>query len=123
MKMKKKFIIMATLGMTSCSDMPYKEQSPIIEQSNKIDLKEYSFSGMVELGTPVNGATIEAYQFSGLSKGEKVGEAVSNRDGTFNLNCSTGYDGPLLLISKGGTYRDITTGETIAFKPNQELSS
>jgi hypothetical protein len=78
---------------------------------------------MVELGTPVNGATVEAYQFSGLSKGEKVGEAVSNRDGTFSLSFKTGFDGPLLLLAKGGTYRDLATGEVVALKPAQELTS
>ena len=86
--------VVVVFSMFGCSDTSYKEHG-------ETKLSQYAFTGMVELGTPVDGATILAYQFHRLQKGEKVAEAVSNRDGTFNLNPATGYNGPLLLTATG----------------------
>ena len=102
-----------------CNDIPY--QDPIMVQ--QLAKSEYGFSGIVELGTPISGATIGAHKFSGLHKGEKIGETISNRDGTFVLKLKTEYEGPLLLTTSGGLYRDLATGEMVAIKPSQELRS
>ena len=91
-------VFVVVFSVLGCSDTPYKEQG-------EKKFSKYAFTGMVELGVPVNGATVEAYKFSGLKKGDKIAEAVSNRDGTFGLNLETDYDGPLLLTTKGGVYR------------------
>lgn len=115
--MKKiKLTVVVVFSIFGCSDTPYKERS-------ETKFSQYAFTGMVDLGSPVNGTTVEAYQFSGLKPGEKIAEAVSNRDGTFSLNLQTDYDGPLLLMAKGGVYRDLATGEDVALKPGQQLTS
>jgi hypothetical protein len=116
---KRKLIFLPLLCFIGCKDNPYKEtiEAPLSEQA------AYNFSGMVELGTPVTGATITAHRFSGLSRGRKIAEAISNRDGTFDLSFKTDYEGPLLLAASGGLFRDLVTGEMIALKPAQELSS
>ncbi len=107
------------LAFVGCKDSPYQE--PVVipppEQT------AYSFSGVVELGTPVTGATIVAHKFTGLTKGDKIGEAISNRDGSFDLSFRSDYDGPLLLTAGGGLYRDLVSGEMTALKPSQELRS
>lgn len=100
----------------ACKDNPYRE--PV-----EPERASYSFNGVVELGTPVTGATVAAHKFSELKRGEKIGEAVSNRDGSFDLNLQTDYQGPLLLVASGGLFRDLATGETTALKPSQELQS
>lgn len=114
--MKTRLGLVVVLSVLGCTDTLFKEQG-------EAKFSHYAFTGMVELGAPVNGATVEAYKFSGLKKGDKIAEAVSNRDGTFSLNLETDYDGPLLLIAQGGVYRDLATGEVVALKPSQELSS
>lgn len=114
--MKTRLGLVVVLSVLGCNDTLYKEQG-------EAKFSHYAFTGMVELGAPVNGATVEAYKFSGLKKGDKIAEAVSNRDGTFSLNLETDYDGPLLLIAQGGVYPDLATGEVVALKPGQELSS
>lgn len=104
------------LFLAGCKDNPYHKPIEAVK-------KDYAFNGIVELGTPVSGAAIHAYEFAGLSKGDKIGEAISNRDETFDLKIMTSYDGPLLLTASGGLYRDLATGEMTALKPSQELSS
>ncbi len=61
-----------------CQDIPY--QDPIMVK--QLAKSEYAFSGIAELGTPISGATIAAHKFSGLKKGDKIGETISNRDAT-----------------------------------------
>jgi hypothetical protein len=116
-----KNIVLLSLGvfLASCKDNPYRE--PVVVQP--LAKSEYGFNGIVELGTPISGATVSAYQFSKLRHGEKIGEVISGPDGTFNLNLKTNYDGPILLAATGGLYRDLITGETVALKPEQELRS
>jgi hypothetical protein len=75
------------------------------------------------LGRSISGATVAVHRFSGLNKGDKIAESLSNRDGTFNLKFETDYEGPLLLTASGGLYRDLATGEITALKPGQELRS
>lgn len=105
--------------IVGCKDMPYQERV----ETSPPEQTAYDFSGIVELGTPVSGATIAVHTFSNLTKGAKVAETLSNRDGTYRLSFKTDYDGPLLLTSTGGLYRDLVTGENSALKPAQELRS
>ena len=105
--------------LAGCKDNPYRE--PVIEAP--LALSEYNFDGMIELGTPVSGANITAYQFKGLVKGEKLAEVISSPKGSYSLKIKTPYDGPLLLVASGGLYRDLITGEMVAIKPGQELRS
>jgi hypothetical protein len=101
------WLTLAMLLITGCKDKPYKERK------NREQIP-YGFSGVVELGAPVSGATIAAHSFSGLIKGEKIAETVSNRDGSFEFRFKTDYEGPLLLTANGGLYRDLASGNTIA---------
>lgn len=82
----------------------------------------YNFSGTADLGTPLSGAAVSAFTFSGLQKGEKIGEAISSRDGSFDLNLNTDYDGPVLLATSGGVYRDLATNENMAIKQNKNFA-
>lgn len=41
----------------------------------------------------------------------------------FDTNFKTEYKGPLLIITSGGLYNDLATGEMTAIKPSQELRS
>lgn len=107
-------ILLPIIFSMGCKDIPYGEQSKE---------KNYSFSGIVELGTPVSGTTVSAYEFSKLKQGKKIGDAMSSPDGTFVLNLNTNYEGPLLLTAEGGLYRDLATGEKTALKPSQQLQS
>lgn len=114
--MNQRQLIISLLFLAGCKDNPYRDSV----QAEKAD---YAFSGIVELGTPISGATVVAHKFSSLHRGDKIGEAVSNRDGTFDLNLKTEYEGPVMLTATGGVYSDLATGEMTAFKPSQELRS
>jgi hypothetical protein len=116
-----KYVLIFSLWifLIGCKDNPYHEPT-VAAPLAKLD---YGFNGIVELGTPISGATVSAYKFSKLSRGEKISEVISGPDGSFNLKLKTDYDGPILLASTGGLYHDLTTGETIALKPEQELRS
>jgi hypothetical protein len=116
--MKKVFFWLAFLWLLGCAEKPFK----LNEQSN-VKLPSHKFNGMVELGRPVSGAQVDAYKFSGLTRGEKVAEASNNPDGAFELDIKTDYDGPLLLVATGGMYQDPATDEMVAIKPGQELCS
>lgn len=84
-------VFMPLLCFMSCKDNPYQapheasQQEPAVyfnavaERGTPSDA--YSFSGTVELGTPISGATIAVHKFSELKIGDKIAEAVSNRDG------------------------------------------
>ena len=111
--------ILPVVFFLSCKDTPYEETKPVQETEKA----SYEFNGVVEVGTPISGATVTAYQFSGLKKGEKIAEALTNRDGTYKLSFKSDYNGPLLLASNGGIYRDLVNGENVAVKPSQELRS
>jgi hypothetical protein len=109
-------IVVLSIFVLGCNDKPYKEH---------VDRQKatYNFSGIADVGTPLSGATVSAFAFSGLQKGEKIGETISSRDGSFDLNLNTDYEGPILLSTSGGVYRDLATNETLAIKPEQELRS
>lgn len=114
--LKKLPAILLVSFLVGCQDKPYTDPAPL-------KLEEYNFNGITEVGTPISGATVSAYKFSKLTKGEKIGETVSGPDGSYNLKLRTDYDGPVLLAAHGGIYRDLTKNETIALKPDQELRS
>lgn len=111
-----RFILLSLLSLSfmGCKDKLYPDPKEKVQ---------YNFSGVVELGAPVANAKVEAYSFLELKKGEKLAEAQSAIDGSFALNLYTEYEGPLLLVSTGGTYRDLVTGQTVAIKPDDELNS
>ena len=70
MKRHATVLLLFALG---CKDSPYQEH---IERE-KIN---YKFTGTADLGSPLSGANVTAYMFSGLQKGEKLAEAISNRE-------------------------------------------
>lgn len=109
-------IVVFSLFALACSDKPYREH---VERQKAT----YKFSGTADIGTSLSNATVSAFTFSDLHKGEKLGEAISNRDGSFDLNLNTDYEGPILLTTSGGVYRDLATSENMAIKPEQELRS
>jgi hypothetical protein len=111
-----KHIVVITVFLVSCSDKPYQQH---VEKEKAT----YKFSGTADLGTALSGATVTAYAFSGLQKGEKLAETISGREGDFELDFATDHDGPILLTTSGGVYRDLATNETLAIKPEQELRS
>ncbi len=118
--MNKHILLAASLVFeVGCKDSPYQDPIHVIAS----EPASYAFTGMVELGTPITNATITAYEFSGLTKGERIGETISNLDGSFELPLKTNYDGSLLLTASGGSYRDLTSGEIVAMKPSQSLKS
>jgi len=108
--------LLLALCLIGCNEKPYREPT-------KPQEAEYSFSGITDIGTPISGATVSAYKFSKLTQGEKISEAITALDGSFNLQIKTDYDGPVLLKTAGGLYRDLVRNETIALKPDQELKS
>lgn len=112
----KKITFLILCFLTACKDVLYEEK-PVQKMS------EYDFSGRAELGTPLSGANVLAFKFDHLKRGEKIGETVTQPDGTFKFKLATDYDGPVLLVANGGTYRDLTTKDMVALKPNQELTS
>jgi hypothetical protein len=118
-KMGRFWLLSSLLFLFGCKDKPYiiPMEGPAAQQG------EYFFSGTAELGTPLSGATVCAYKFSGLQRGEKLTEVITGPDGTYDLKIITEYDGPVLLAASGGTYRDLATKETVALKPSQELTS
>lgn len=110
------FVLLMGIFLIGCEDRPYQITEPVSKS-------EYVFDGIVELGTPLSGTTVSAYKFSNLRRGEKIAEAISGTDGTFNLKLKTEYNGPILLTATGGLYRDLITSETVALKPGQKLHS
>lgn len=111
------YVIISVLCLIQgCKDKPYQEPGPLLQT-------DYKFSGLVEMGTPLAGAKVSAHKFKGLKRGDSVGEVITSPDGSYVLTIKTDYDGPLLLVAKGGTYRDLATKETVALKPEQELTS
>jgi hypothetical protein len=63
---------------------------------------------------PVVGATINAYSFTstGVESTSPIATAITNADGGYTLTLPTGFMGPVLLTSIGGTYKDDATGNT-----------
>ena len=63
---------------------------------------------------PVVGATINAYSFSstGVLSTTAIATTITNADGGYTLTLPTGFSGPVLLKSIGGTYKDDATGAT-----------
>lgn len=116
MMIKRVGAILILCALSACEDKPY--QDDVQAQKNT-----YNFTGNVELGSAVYGSDVTAYQFNGLKRGELLGKATGDRNGQYQLNIETSYKGPVLLVSSGGLYRDLFTGETVALKPEQELKS
>lgn len=114
-------IIFMLLCVIGCKESPYQERHKPADAPTAA--RTYNFKGIVELGTPVTGASVSALKFSELKRGEKLGEALSDNNGNFDLKIESDYDGPLLLVAKGGVYKDIATGETTSIKSEQELVS
>ena len=71
-------VLSLALFLLGCNEKPYKEPT-------KAQEAEYHFSGITEIGAPISGATVSAYKFSKLSQGEKISEAISGPDGSFDL--------------------------------------
>lgn len=126
-----KLSLLLLMGLMACEDKPYnrpQEQGSaeaLVSEPGVVAPRpaSYNFIGTVELGVPVSGAIVSAYKFPGPDREEKIKDTLSNPDGTFELGVETDYNGPILLTARGGTYKDLATGEMIAIRPEQELSS
>jgi hypothetical protein len=64
---------------------------------------------------PVGGAAIAAYSISstGVVSSAPIASTVSNADGSYSLTLPSGFSGPVLITSLGGTYKDDVTGQTV----------
>jgi len=64
---------------------------------------------------PIGGATINAYSISstGVVSSAPIASTVSNTDGSYSLTLPSGFSGPVLITSLGGTYKDDVTGQTV----------
>jgi sugar lactone lactonase YvrE len=63
---------------------------------------------------PVVGATIDAYSVSsvGVVGTTAIASTVTDPNGNYSLTLPSGFSGPLLITSLGGTYVDDATGQT-----------
>lgn len=72
-------------------------------------------SGAIEgtvFAAPVSGATVRAYAFHDGRRGELLGEAQTDASGRFAVAIKT-QDGPVLLETSGGVYREEASGREI----------
>ena len=119
--MKHRLIFWLVMYLLGCKDKPYQET--LLKEEIQADQPTHNIQGVVEVGIPVAGASVAAYSFSGLRRGEKMAETTSDDKGVFNLAIKNNYQGPLLLVASGGSYRDLMTEEIVFIKPEQELRS
>lgn len=129
----KKLSLIMLMLIGGCEDKIYDEavQSEIQDTATAIPIavettqliSAQNFSGVVEVGVPISGAAVSVYKFNERVKGEKIGDAVSNTDGSYTISLSGDPEEPLLLVARGGIYRDLSTKENISLRPEQELRS
>ena len=68
---------------------------------------------------PVVGATINAYSISstGVVGTTPIASTITKADGSYALTLPSGFSGPVLITSLGGTYTDDVTGQTVQAGP------
>lgn len=84
-----------------------------------------TISGTIEVGAPVGGATVEAFELQDDgSTGASLGTDSSVlEDGAFQIQNASSYAGPILVMATGGSFVDVASGQTLAVNNGQALSA
>lgn len=82
--------------------------------SSSSDSSSSSVSGVASKG-PLSGSEITFYKITNEGKpGEKLGSTTTDLSGNYKIDLA--YSGPVLVIAKGGKYKDEATGEKVELK-------
>lgn len=79
-------------------------------------------SGVVEVGAPVLGATVQLFAFDDGVRGALLAQTETDENGGYVLSELSGT-GPVLVVATGGTFVDPATGLTLSLRPLQELAA
>lgn len=69
---------------------------------------------------PIGGATVRAYTYDGVRRGDLLGEAQTDPSGRYAINGSI-PPGVVLLEASGGAYREEATGRNVTVGPDVPL--
>lgn len=81
-----------------------------------------TIGGVVELGFPVVGATVSAYEMPSGVRGALIGTATTDQDGRYQIENAT-FAGLIEIAIDGGAFEDPSTGLPLTLRAGQELSA
>ena len=80
-----------------------------------------TIGGVVELGFPVVGAAVTAFELTEQGQGAAIGTDVTDEDGRYEI-VNAEHAGPVLVVASGGTFEDSATGQPLSLRAGQELT-
>lgn len=112
-------VISAVVFSIACKDRPYGEEN----SPQKLIKVQRHFNGTVFMGSPIAGASVKAFEMTGLKRGELLGQTSSNERGDYEISFQSAYKGPILLEAAGGHYRDLISHEDSVLDSSKPLLS
>jgi hypothetical protein len=59
---------------------------------------------------PISGATVDVYDFTGNTRGLKLGTGTTDANGNYSVTLTPRPTGPVIIVASGGTYTEDATG-------------
>lgn len=118
--------------LTGCGDQPYSASGGDPNQpgvpggggTTPVDPPMFaSIHGTVDIGNPVSKAKISLHAFENAKLGKELGNSTTDSAGRYKIDISERFEGPCLLVSKGGDYVDPTTKRQVSIKETEILSA
>ncbi|MCC7075066.1 MAG: carboxypeptidase regulatory-like domain-containing protein [Deltaproteobacteria bacterium] len=81
-----------------------------------------TIAGLVELGYPVVGATITAYEVESGVRGAVIGSAITDDEGRYQIE-NPEFAGVVEVVAEGGAFEDPSTGLLLTLRAGQALSA